>query len=424
MLNRSLAPPFQPITHVKLPAIEEIKLNNLQNLSVAGFGTQEIIKIEFVFNAGTRFTKNKGLGALISKMLTGGTSKFTSKEIASKFDQHGAFTEISQSVEHLHFIIYGLQKYLANYLILFQEIITDCVFPEKELEIQKNIARQNLSLSLEKPAFLANRRFRTLLFGDESPYGASHDIEDINSISRESLLDFYNSYILNCGYQIFLSGAAGKKEIDLVNTYFGKNQIKQTHTSDLIIAERKPEKDKIELPSGLQSTLRTGKILFGRTHPDFFKFLVMNTTFGGYFGSRLMRNIREEKGFTYGISSNIVPVVKSGYWLIGTDVIKEKTEETISEIQKEIAILQQDLIKSEELETVINYMSGSFAGSITNPIEIMDRHKAILLNSLPKDYYDTYIEHIRDVKNQDIMEMAQQYLNKETFTNVIVGGKY
>ena len=151
--------------------------------------------------------------------------------------------------------------------------------------------------------------------------------------------------------------------------------------------------------------------------------LVMNEVFGGYFGSRLMKNIREEKGFTYGISSNMPSFRREGYFLIGTDVNKENTQQTLDEIQKEIHILQTVPVLEDELETVKNYMAGEFVGSLNTPFEIADRYKVILLDQLPADFLTTYIQKIRAVSPADIMEMANQYLKTGSLSEVVVGGK-
>ena len=149
--------------------------------------------------------------------------------------------------------------------------------------------------------------------------------------------------------------------------------------------------------------------------------IVATEILGGYFGSRLMRNIREEKGFTYGISSSIVPMRQAGYWAIGTDVKKEFAQATLDEIQKEIHRLQTELVPENELETVKNYLAGEFAGSLNTPFEIADRVRLMVLEGLDVEFYSNYIQRLRVVTAEDIQRMANQYWQWEDLQQVIVG---
>jgi predicted Zn-dependent peptidase len=179
----------------------------------------------------------------------------------------------------------------------------------------------------------------------------------------------------------------------------------------------------IEKTGAMQSSIRMGKQLMTRKHPDFFTMLLLNEVLGGYFGSRLMKNIREEKGLTYGISSNLALFGQAGYFVIGTDVKREFTQQTIDEIHKEIKILQTELVLENELETVKNYMVGSFAGSLNTPFDITDRYKVIFSENLPLDFYQNYISKIQQVSDIMLLEAANKYLQTDSLFEIVVGGK-
>jgi predicted Zn-dependent peptidase len=147
----------------------------------------------------------------------------------------------------------------------------------------------------------------------------------------------------------------------------------------------------------------------------------MNTVLGGYFGSRLQKNIREDKGFTYGISSSLVPYPRGGYWVVGTDVNGENVEATLAEIKKEIIILQNDLIPSEELDIVKSYLMGSFTGELTQAFDIAEKVRVIQLDGLAPDFYDQFQDSIQNIQAQDIRDMAAKYLNLDLMHEVIVG---
>ena len=426
IIDRVKNPDYQTIQQVSIPKIESIFLSNGIPLHYISVGEQPVVKLEISFDAGNWYEKENGVSFFTAKMLGEGTAKYSSSQISAFFDQYGAFIEFGHGLDRANITVYGLAKYLPALLPMVQEILNNATFPEDELIKFKKIQLQTLSVNTEKTSFLANKIFRNTIFGDNHPYGKSLDEEAINTISRASLLEFYQSFWLNKKPRIFLSGKITETEVKLVEDFFGDIKVqegdkKQLDNTQVYRAEKK--EILIEREESVQSSIRIGKQMMTRKHPDYFKMLVLNETLGGYFGSRLMKNIREEKGLTYGISSNIAPFSQAGYFVIGTDVKKEYTQLTIDEIHKEITILQKELIDAEELEVVKNYMIGSFAGSLNTPFDISDRYKVIFSEGLPTDFYDCYIQNIQAVTTEMVMEVANQHLSINSLDEIVVGGK-
>lgn len=425
ILDRTIAPPSKKIEHVNIPKAEIELLDNQIPVYSVQAGEQAITRLELIFDAGSRFEKNTGESLFTSKMLVEGTKYHSGTEISEYFDQFGAFLEINQSAERLVMTVHGMTKHLPKLLPMLHEMITESVMPEKELLMQKNIASQTLKVNLEKTAYIAGQVFREQIYGATHPYGKSLTFQLIEQISQKSIIEFYQNQIQEKNFKVFLSGKFDNDVLKALNQTFGQMSLKNTERkgNSTDFAPTKIENMLVERPENLQSSIRIGRKLFNRSHPDFFKFLVTNTIFGGYFGSRLMKNIREDKGFTYGISSSLVPQKDGGYLVMGTDVKKEFTQQTLDEIFKEIKILQTESVEENELETAKNYMIGSFIGSLNTPFEIADRQKIILLDELPADYYENYIQNIRGVSANEVMEIANKYYNPEDMCEVVVGGK-
>ncbi len=425
ILDRTIAPPSRKVEHVTIPTAEKIILDNAIPLYTIRAGEQPVMRLELIFDAGSRFDVIGGESLFVSKMLTEGTKNHKAAEISEFFDQYGAFTEISQSFERLAITVHGLTKHLTKLLPMLKEMISESIFPEAEFAVQKNIASQTLKVNLEKTAFVASQTFREQIFGSKHPYGKSVNQAIIDNITSEAVREFYAKQISGKLFTIFLSGSFSEEEIKGLNEVFGQ----MSASSPEKLEEKFPESPKVgenllvNRPENLQSSIRLGRRLFNRSHPDFFKFIVTNTIFGGYFGSRLMKNIREEKGFTYGISSSLIPQKEGGYLIIGTDVKKEFTQQTIDEIHKEIVRLQTEQISENELETAKNYMIGSFVGSLNTPFEVADRQKVIILENLPADFYQNYIQQVNAVSAEDVMQIANNYLKTEELCEVVVGGK-
>lgn len=425
MLDRTISPAFQTIAAINIPPVQIIKLSNGIPLYVVNVGEQPIIKIEFSFEAGNWQETQNGVSLFTSKMILEGTKNYSSSEISEYFDKFGSFIESGQGLDRANFVVYGLKKHLPFLLPMVQELLNDAIFPEKELNTFKNIQLQTLQVNSEKSAFIANKTFRRKVFGDVHPYGNSMNEEAIKGVNQTVLVDFYHNYWQGKPHRIFLSGNVGEAEIKLIEQYFGSQTISSSISNKVFTNQVLPKGENILIgkEESMQSSIRMGKQLMTRKHPDFFTMMLLNEVLGGYFGSRLMKNIREEKGLTYGISSNIALFGQAGYFVIGTDVKREFTQQTIDEIHKEIKILQTELITGDELEVVKNYMAGSFAGSLNTPFDIADRYKVIFSENLHIDFYKNYIPNIQQISGEMLLEAANKYLAVDSLFEIVVGGK-
>ena len=157
-----------------------------------------------------------------------------------------------------------------------------------------------------------------------------------------------------------------------------------------------------------------------RHHPDFVKAQVLNNVFGGFFGSRLMSNIREEKGYTYGIYSYLENHIQESAWVISTEAGRDVCEATITEVYKEMEELRNELVDDEELLLVRNYMMGSILGDLDGPFQIINRWKTIILNDLPTDYFYKQIHTIKTVTAAELQELANKYLQPGNFYELVV----
>jgi zinc protease len=419
MLDRTLAPEYHPTLSINLPSIVKNSQRNGIGIYSISNSNLEVFRLEVVFKAGAYFGEQFGQSFFVSKLLPLGTQSKTAKEIAENFERFGGFLETGQNQERLIITLHGLTQHFGEYLDILKELIFEPLLPENELDIQKNVASQSYLVSVEKTAFEANKYFREHLFGKTHSFGKTLGPDEIEKINRNSLASFHNDYIKEEDFNIFLSGHISAKEIEMVQNAFTK-RVEKIADRILLSPNTLPRFNlNIEKENSVQSSIRIGRRMFNRHHEDFVKFLVFNTIFGGFFGSRLMKNIREEKGLTYGISSSLVPLAGEGYWSIGADVKKENVGLAMDEIQKEIQVLQNVFVSQDELDLVKNYMKGSVLSSTNTVFDIMDKHKAIMHEKLPLDFYDTLLGRIDKVSAADISEMANKYMGD---LNSVVAG--
>ncbi|MDQ1086036.1 pitrilysin family protein [Siphonobacter sp. SORGH_AS_1065] len=424
-LDRTQAPDFHLTDTVSLLPVQAYTLDNHIPVYVIDAGEQPVTRVEWVFEAGGWDEALPNVSTFTLRMLNEGTQQYTGAELAEFFDQYGSFLELGASADRSTVTLYALRKHLPVLLPRIQELLQEATFPAEELEVQRTIALQNLQVNEEKTSFLASRGFREALFGKDHPYGKNQTQENLKAFSREDLVTFYQNHIAGHAFQLFISGQVDEREVALVNEIFGQQALlpQPERRSFELPIDANPAKVLIELPEKTQSTLRMGKRMINRVHHDYYKVLVTNEIFGGYFGSRLMKNIREEKGFTYGIYSQMNNFAQASQLVIGTDVNKEFTSQTLAEIKKESERLQTELVSETELQTAQNYMIGQFIGSLNTPFEIADRHKVRILNNLPDDYHLRFIERIKAVTKEDVLAMAQAHFQWKDLVEVVAGGK-
>jgi predicted Zn-dependent peptidase len=421
MLDRTKAPDFQVIKAHKLPKINTQKLKNSVSFHQLITKNQPILGFQIAFEAG-RCQENKlGEASFMAQQLLEGTHTHTGKQIADKISFYGASINIDSGNDFTIVSFYTLGKHLENLLPLLKEILQEPTFPQSELDNLKNRSVQNLKIQKERTAYLATAKIKETLFKENHPYSTSPSEESIRAIQRQDILDFYSKNIKSNSFEAYLVGDIDADSEKLITDFIESFEVEVDKKEKELLQNPPNSITKIyeEIEGSVQTSIRIGRILFDQKHPDYAAFKVMNMILGGYFGSRLMQNIREDKGYTYGISSRNAAMKNGSYFVIGTDVKKEIYQDAVSEIYKEIEKLKNEPVSEEELENVKNYMSGNFLGSLSTAFAVMDKMQDIHLYNLDENYYNNYITKLRNVTIEDVQKMAQTYL--VDLTEVCIG---
>ncbi|MGK7393002.1 MAG: M16 family metallopeptidase [Candidatus Cyclobacteriaceae bacterium M3_2C_046] len=421
MLDRTKAPSFGKISKIEIPPAISHQLDNGTPIHSISAGSQAVVKLELIFSCGKWYETSDGLSFLTTKMLSEGTTSMSSLQISRSFDQYGAFLELNPGFDYVSVNVYTLNKYLDQLLPVLYDLVFQSVFPLNELNILKNNTIQDIKVKNEKNNVIAVKKFREAVFSDKYPYGKDLTEQGINQAGPSQLKNFYRQVFHN-KMEMVVSGLVDQDMIKQINAIFGKVP---RHDYPEPIHQTKVDFQRqivVEKPKSSQSSVRIGKRLFNKNHPDYLKMLMVNEILGGYFGSRLMKNIREEKGYTYGIFSRIMNFKRAGYFVIGTDVNKEYTGNTIEQVNLEIKRLQDDLVGPNELETVRNQLIGSFLTEITSPFALADKFKAVYFHDLDYSFYQDFIKTVNTISAQEIRDMAQKYLDLNTMTEIVVGG--
>ncbi|MFD2872254.1 M16 family metallopeptidase [Mucilaginibacter ximonensis] len=423
ILDRTIAPEFKGVEHINLLRPEKSELPNGCKLFVLNSGGQELVRIEWIFN-NLRFDPAKPLlNNAVNTMLTDGTETLTAAQIADRIDFYGAFLSVDYGFEQSQVTLYSLTKHLGKTLPVVKDILINSIFPQKELDTYIRNQQQKLQVNLKKNDIVARRTFNKALYGD-TIYGLNAEVETYNTVKREDLLTHYQQMYQPSNCTLVIAGKVDSSSIDLLKNIFGTEWESQSLTANTSQPALKPAIEKfyfLERPEALQSAIRIGTPFINRQHPDFPAVQVLNTVLGGYFGSRLMNNIREDKGYTYGIGAGIVSYRQGGAMFIATEVGADVCKAAVGEIEKEINRLKTELIPEDELSLVRNYMMGSLLGSLENVFSHADKFKNLYFSGMDYDYYDRYTEIVKNVTAGELLRLAKEYYDFDSFYKVIVG---
>ncbi|ODT53666.1 MAG: peptidase M16 [Niastella sp. SCN 39-18] len=425
MLNRKIAPPIVDAVNfnLQLKPYQYFTLENGIPVYCIDAGEQEVLQIEWVFYAGNWFEQQQGVAAATNFMLKNGTSKKNAYELNEAFDYYGSYCSRSCYNETASVSLHCLSRHAEKGVSIIAEMISDSVFPEKELEIFKQNSKQRLQVNQKKCEFVAGRKIDGLLYGEKHPYAAYTSETEIDALDVALLKTFYQQYYLQGSCVIFVAGKLPAQIIGLLNAHFGKMPLKKPgYLLSPVPVNPSPEKKwRIKNDEqAVQGAIRMASSFPNRHHPDFKKAVVLNNIFGGYFGSRLMSNIREEKGYTYGIYSYLQNHIQESAWMISTEAGLAYCEPLIEEVYKEMKLLRETPVSSNELKLVQNYMMGSLLGDLDGPFHIIAKWKNIILNGLGEDYFYSSVDAIKNSKPEELQALAQKYLQPENFYELIV----
>ncbi len=423
MLNRAIAPEFNAIDGIELITPQEYTFDNGLKAFVFHSADQELVRMEWIFKNKYNSDENPMLNTCLSSMVKEGTASFNSAEIADKVDFYGAYLMPEYAYDHSSLTLYTLNKHASVLLSLIKEVVSEATFPQKELDTYIRNNKQKLQVSLQKNDYIARRYFYNHIFG-KNRYGRTPDLSDYENLTREALISLYQEQYQPDNCTLVISGHVSADLLDQINEIFVQNWPKksspnidrepvfQTEIAKLIVEEK---------PEALQSAIRLGYPTINRTHADYPALQFVNTLFGGYFGSRLMKNIREEKGYTYGIGSAVASLSYTGFFTIATEVGAEVTQATLTEIEKEFFQLRNTLADVEEVELVKNYMSGSMLGSLESIFSHADKFKSVFFAGMDLAYYENYMQVVKNMTPEKVQEIALTYFDYDKLLKIVVG---
>ncbi len=423
-LDRTIAPVFHEITEIKLPTIETSILENGIQVHYLNAGSQDVVKVELIFEAGVWQQPAPLISSLTNAMLLEGTSNYSSAQLSEKIDFYGAYLHPQIDKDSASITLYTLTKYLPETIGIIKDVINYSVFPENEFETLVSKRRQQFIVDSDKVKVLAARKFQEVIFGTNSPYGVSAKIEDFKKVNSHKLHEFFYHHYSSKNCKIIVAGKITEKVKSIITDEFSNsfgNQALTSANNSVGVASSNEKQSYVAKSAAVQSAIRVGKPMINKKHPDYARLKVLNTVLGGYFGSRLMNNIREDKGYTYGINSLLISLKNSGYFTVATEVGSEFGEQTLTEIKKEMQLLNDQLIPQEELNRVRSYMMGELLRNVDGPFSASESYRSLIEFDLDFSFITEMASTIRRTKADQLISLAQDYLNPDSMYYVVAG---
>ncbi len=426
MLIRNIAPAIQPFHYQGFPEFYIQNLKNSVEVIYIPFGNIPVIEIQIVIKTGYCYEKYDAVAQAAFKLLTDGTFHYSSSELAEKLDSLGSEISASAGFEQSTITLSCPTKHISKTLPLLLEVYQFAKFPDNEFFTYCQRMIRSLEIEEKKTNAMANRFFLKRLWGNY-PYGKKANKEDFQNLQIEYIKEFHQNEILKNHVSIIVSGNFEIEIIhSLIEQYFGSLKLTSSMSVSQSISEKVTSisgKYFHEMPNQMQSSLKMGHLSIPKNHKDYEELQVLGTLLGGFFGSRLMKNIREDKGYTYGIYGGFIGMKENGYFMISTDVANEYVEDTLKEIEKEILILQNERVGEDELQVVKNYLMGNILSSLETPFQIADMLSLLRLNGLEKNHLENTFEYIKNIQSERILELAQKYLKTDGLVTVIAGSR-
>ncbi|MGE5357007.1 MAG: M16 family metallopeptidase [Deltaproteobacteria bacterium] len=419
----STPPKLTEPARFKLPAYEKLHLDNGIPVSILQADDPDVVKMEIVFDAGRYFESDRAVAKVTASTIKEGAGTMSSAQIAEKIDYYGANLSTGADMDTAFIQTHFLGKYFEEILRIVRNIIIDPTFTDQEIQKYKTRQIERLKNDLAKNEILAYRYFTEHLFGQDHPYGYSTKPEDYSKVDRQMVVSHYNDRFIANNCRILITGNISGERLELLNNFLGKEikintQLQQKEDIPVTVS---PGRFRYENDRMYQTAIRIGKRMFNRHHSDYPAMYLLNTILGGYFGARLSSNIREDKGYTYGIYSAMDMMRRDGYFVVSTDVGNEYLESTIYEIYKELEKLRNELVPEDELKLVRNYIKGYMLSMINGNINTLSLIKTIELSQLDRDYFTWFVDKISEVTPDQLLVIANNHLPADEITEVLVG---
>ena len=421
-------PALAPERAVTWPKRTKTRLSNGLEVILAEAHSIPKFHGELFFRSGNAAVADRapGLAEMTATVARTGTMKRASRQIEEDLRRIGADLSSAAGADTSAISFAGLSEFAEPLLVLVNELAREAAFPEAEFERERRQKLEEVKLQRTEPGFLAGERLRKVLFGAH-PYGQVSPSEaQVAAYRREDLLAVYREfYTPQNGILLLVGDFDAQEMLKAAEKVFGA-WLGKKPDSNASAAPASPRGRRVYLvhsPGAVQTQILAGCHAITRKHPDWVKLGLANSLYGGAFNSRLVMNIREDKGYTYSPRSGVNALRQHGYFSVSAAVRNDVVAASLTEIFYEMDKLRSLPVPEAELADAQNYLSGVFSMGLATQDGLLSQFSTVALNELPDDYLETYRQQVRALTPQDLLETARKYLDSANMQIVIVGDR-
>ncbi len=406
-----------------LPAVAQRKTGSGLEIYTIESAAPDIVQIELFFEAGRWFEQKPLVATACSYLIKEGTRKKNAYQLAESIEYYGASLQTKCGNDYASISLYCLRRYAKDLLDIIFELLTDARFAEEELSLYVQRKKESLKTDLSNASIVGYRELTSQIYGQEHPYGYNSSEAYYDALTRDDLLEHYACYPSGLSY-IFMSGRVDDHFVADITQRFDQfssepKEFKVRSAEPPTAARQKLLRCTVAGSS--QTSLYMGRLLPKLNKVQWYDLMIANTIFGGFFGSRLMKNIREDKGYSYGVSSFIQRNKHAAALMLSTDVDPQYLTATIEQVKKEMERLKSEPIGEAELELVRNYLMGSFMQQFNGQSRSIRSVKRLVLNGSSIDQVHGLIDHLQQISPDAIRKAAEQHFNFEDYYRVESG---
>jgi len=384
------------------------------------------ISAQLYFRSGNAVVAHRlpGLADMTATVVRTGTASRSSFQIEEELRRMGASLGTYAGADSSSIAIGGLAEFASLMLELVADLARNASFPESEFERERRQRVEELRVERTTPGFLANECLRRILFGGH-PYAIVAPTEEqVASYRRDQLEQFYrHHYVPADALLIAVGDFAASAMLDEIERVFGDWKAPQPEPPKSPTPPRHSGRSVhlVHLPGTVQTQLLVGNLAITRRDPDWYRAVLANSIYGGAFHSRLVANIREQKGYTYSPRSSVSPMRQLGYFSVHAAVRNEVAAATLTEIFYEMDRMRSLAVTPEELESARNYLTGVFSLGVATQDGLLSQLSTVFLDQLPEDYLETYRDRIRQLTAGDVLAAARRHFDSGNAQIVLVG---
>jgi zinc protease len=421
-------PPLAPERQVTWPKRTRTRLANGLEVVLAESHTIPKFHGELFLRSGNAAVANRapGLAEMTATVVRTGTAKRASRQIEEDLRRLGAELSSHAGADNSAIAFSGLSELSEPLLALVNELARDAAFPEPEFERERRQKLEEVKLDRTQPGFLAGERLRKVLFGVHPYAQVSPTEEQVAAYKREDLVSIYRDFYTPENALLLMVGDFDSAAmLETVEKVFGAWQ----GNEPVIPPAPEPAKPRgrrvhlVHVPGAVQTQIVAGCHAITRRHPDWIKLGVTNSLYGGAFNSRLVMNIREDKGYTYSPRSGVNPLRQYGYFSVSAAVRNDVVAASLTEIFYELDKLRALPVPEPELADARNYVSGVFSLGLATQDGLLSQLATVALNELPDDYLETYREKVRALTPEDLLSTARKYFDSANMQIIVVGDR-